>query len=47
MAFPTGNERMLQIAGAIQEGAKAYLNRQIVTIGAIAVVIFFLLWGVP
>ena len=44
MALPTGNERMLQIAGAIQEGAQAYLNRQIVTIGAIAAVIFFLLW---
>ena len=44
MALPTGNERMLQIAGAIQEGAKAYLNRQIVTIGAIAAVIFLLLW---
>ena len=44
IALPTGNERMLQIAGAIQEGAKAYLNRQIITIGAIAAVIFLLLW---
>ena len=44
IALPTGNERMLQIAGAIQEGAQAYLNRQIVTIGAIAAVIFLLLW---
>ena len=44
MALPTGNERMVQIGGAIQEGAKAYLNRQIVTIGAIAAVIFVLLW---
>ena len=34
---------MRQIAGAIQEGAKAYLNRQILTIGAIAIVIFMLL----
>ena len=44
MALPTGNERMLPDPGAIQEGAKAYLNRQIVTIGAIAAVIFLLLW---
>ena len=34
---------MRQIAGAIQEGAQAYLKRQILTIGAIAVVIFVLL----
>lgn len=39
-----GNDRMRQIAGAIQEGAKAYLARQVKTISAIAVVIFVLLW---
>jgi K(+)-stimulated pyrophosphate-energized sodium pump len=39
-----GNERMRQIADAIQEGAKAYLNRQLKTITAIAVVIFVLLF---
>src|SRR6266550_2428395 len=39
-----GNERMRQISNAIQEGAKAYLNRQIVTISAIAVIIFLLLF---
>ncbi len=39
-----GNERMRQIAGAIEEGAKAYLKRQVVTISAIASVIFILLW---
>ena len=38
-----GNERMKEIAGAIEEGAKAYLRRQVVTISAIAVVIFILL----
>src|ERR1051326_6463115 len=38
-----GNERMQQIAAAVQEGARAYLNRQVVTISAIAVVIFVLL----
>ena len=40
---PAGNDRMKQIAGAIQEGAKAYLNRQIASISMIAVVIFILL----
>src|SRR5215475_3436404 len=39
-----GNERMRQIAGAVQEGAKAYLNRQVVTISIIAVIIFILLF---
>ncbi len=39
-----GNERMQQISAAVQEGAKAYLNRQVVTISVIAVVIFTLLF---
>src|SRR5205809_4586222 len=39
-----GNERMRQISGAVQEGAKAYLNRQVMTISVIAVIIFILLW---
>jgi K(+)-stimulated pyrophosphate-energized sodium pump len=41
---PAGNERMRQISGAIQEGAKAYLNRQVVTISVIAAIIFLLLF---
>src|SRR5678815_6116294 len=40
---PAGNQRMREISGAIQEGAKAYLNRQVITISAIAVIIFILL----
>jgi len=39
-----GNERMRQIAGAIEEGAKAYLKRQVRTISVIAAVIFILLF---
>src|SRR3954468_11627408 len=39
-----GNDRMRQIAGAVEEGAKAYLKRQVVTISAIAAVIFILLF---
>src|SRR5260370_11986649 len=39
-----GNQRMREISGAIQEGAKAYLNRQLITISSIAVIIFILLF---
>jgi K(+)-stimulated pyrophosphate-energized sodium pump len=39
-----GNARMKEISGAIQEGAKAYLNRQVITISSIAVLIFLLLF---
>jgi K(+)-stimulated pyrophosphate-energized sodium pump len=41
---PSGNERMREISAAVQEGAKAYLKRQVVTISVIAVIIFLLLF---
>ncbi|MBS0659938.1 MAG: sodium-translocating pyrophosphatase [Verrucomicrobia bacterium] len=38
-AAPAGNEKMKFIAGAIEQGAKAYLGRQVRTISVIALVI--------
>jgi K(+)-stimulated pyrophosphate-energized sodium pump len=50
LAKPAGSTRMQEIASAVQEGAKAYLNRQYTTIGMAGIVLlvvvgYFIGWA--
>ncbi|MEJ7824481.1 MAG: sodium-translocating pyrophosphatase [Solirubrobacteraceae bacterium] len=43
LALSPGNERMVEISKAVQEGASAYLRRQYTTIGIVGVLLFIVL----
>ncbi|HYN30080.1 MAG TPA: sodium-translocating pyrophosphatase [Dermatophilaceae bacterium] len=47
LAADTGTEQMRVIAGAVQEGAQAYLSRQFKTLGGFVVLVFLLLLLLP
>lgn len=47
LALPQGNDRMRQIAAAIQEGAGAYMKRQYTIIAIVGAIIFVILLVLP
>ena len=46
LAASPGNDKMALIGGAIQQGAKAYMSRQIRAVSIIAVIVFAIVWYV-
>jgi K(+)-stimulated pyrophosphate-energized sodium pump len=44
LKMPSGDKKMMEIAGAIQEGASAYLKRQYITIAFVGVIIFVFIY---
>ena len=47
LAASEGTPKMKEIAGAIQEGASAYLTRQFKTLAIFAAIVFFILFLLP
>jgi K(+)-stimulated pyrophosphate-energized sodium pump len=47
LAAGEGTEKMKEIAGAVQEGAAAYLARQFRTLAVFVAIVFFLLFALP
>ena len=47
LRLPEGNDKMKEIAAAIQAGAKAFLNRQYKSVALVAVILFLIIGFVP